>query len=745
MLCNCDKNNNMCMLKIKNLRKTYESKKKAQIQALRGVSLSFSEKGLVFILGKSGSGKSTLLNLLGGLDRPTSGEVIVAGRSSNNFSEKDFDAYRNNYVGFVFQEFNLIDNYTVGDNVALALALQRKKTSKKDVDPILKELELTDDKGDTLYDRRINELSGGQKQRVAIARALIKDPKIILADEPTGALDNETGIELYELLKKLSSNKLVIIVSHNIEAAKKYADRIIVLQDGTVISDTSCRENEKKPRAVYDCCKTSPGRLPFFYMLSMGVAGLKCKPFRLVVSIILAVVAFTFFCFSTVSTTTDVMAAELKTAYKNKEKTAMIVADSIGKSYTKYSDGYTLKRTFECTPSLTKEQIEKLFETNDFVVMKTVAPWALPSGFGKNNLGKVSQAETYNPYNYLSNDGFKRVVEISPESGETDACLKPDSRLTVECRLPENFREIAITDYWADMYMRFGFVDEDGSTHKIDCPDDLIGRSLDGEFSICGIYSTYEDREWLKKYDYNEYNYEYVTNDYISRWLNGEHIMSYAFVCDGYNDNVAPEFSDKEWNPIYGVLYKLSGSISKDKKLIKKISYTYYEEWLPEQNLGTYTRVDYFISARFNTSYTGFSEATKFLRSEIFLTFAMIVSICFAVFSALLLLGFLFVNIEERKRELGIIRALGGRAIDVAKICMTESLVIACIDFVLVLIITNAICVVLNIKYNLWLFCIGVIPLLLLALLCLVVTTLSTVMPIIYLAKKKPIDIINNK
>lgn len=733
------------MLSIKNLEKIYEPRNGIRVRALKGITLDFPEKGFVFIQGKSGSGKSTLMHLLGGLDRPTGGEIIVAGRSSKNFSKKDFDGYRNNHVGFVFQEYNLINHYTAGANVALALELQGKKVTRSEVDAVLREMELVDDDGNTLYDRRVNELSGGQKQRIAIARALIKDPQILLADEPTGALDSQTGTELYELFKRLSSNKLIIIISHDVESAKKYGDRIIELKDGDVLSDTGCLENEKEPSVTAAAFSAFPGKLPIKRTLTMGLAGLRCKPFRLIMSVILAVMSFTFSCFAIVSATTDVMAAELKTAYNNGAKTAVVTADSIGKSYTKHADGHTSKGTFECTPVLTNEQIGMLEQMDDFVLMKIVNPWDLPNGIGKNNLGVMSQAEFYNPYNYLSRGGFQRMVELDSKSGEVDAFLKPDPRLTVECRLPQNFSEIAITDYWADMYMRFGFVDGNGVTHAIAGPDDLIGRIIAGKFTICGVYSTYEDKEWLKQYDYNEQQYEYITNDYISRWLNGEHIMSYAFVCDGFSEEFAPELSDEMGKATFGVLYQLSGSVAKDKKLIDKISYSYRVELLPEENLGAYMQTDYFISAKLLTGYTGYAEAMAFFRDETFITIASIVSICFAVFSVLLLTSFLSSNMQERKRELGILRALGARSTDVVKICITESFVIACVDFVLSLILTGIICLALNIAYSFWLFGIGIIPLLVLILICFGVAALATVIPAIRLAKKKPIDVINDK
>ena len=727
------------MLSIGNLEKTYESRNGICVKALKGISLDFPERGMIFVLGKSGSGKTTLLNLFGGLDRPTGGEIIVEGKSSKNFSEKDFDGYRNNSVGFVFQEYNLIENYTAGANIALALELQGKKSSRDEVNAILRQVELVDDGGNTLYDRRINELSGGQKQRVAIARALIKDPKIMLADEPTGALDSYTGVELYGLLKRLSSNKLIIIISHDAESAKEYGDRIIELKDGVVISDTLCEEKEKEQIAAHIDNNSKPGRLPIRRTLTMGLVGLKYKPFRLVISVLLALISFTFFCLAIVSATTDLLNAELKTAYKNNVKTVVITADSIGKSYNKYPDGHTSNGEFECTRTLTEKQIEILSETDDCTFVKIVGGGVLPSDIGKNNLGNMTVPEYYNPYNYLSRGGFQRAIELDPETGEKDACLKPDPRLTVECRLPQNFDEIAITDYWADMYMRFGFVDENGTSHRIAAPDDLIGRTLEGGLRICGVYSTEEDKEWLKQYDYNEYNYEYITNDYIARWLDGEHIMNYAFVCDGYYAENFP------FSTTYDVLYKLSGNISKDRKLIEKISYTYYMEWLPEENFGSYTRIDYSISAKYRTRYSGFADASEFFRDETFLKIATAVSIVFAIFSALLLMSFLLANIEVRKREFGILRALGARRWDIVKICMIESFAIACIDFILTLLLTGIVCIILNTKYNFWLFGIGIIPLFSLTLLCFGVAALATIIPAVRLARKKPIDVINNK
>ena len=223
------------MLEIRGLKKVYKAKKGgAQVRALDGVSIRFPEKGMVFLLGKSGSGKSTLLNLCGGLDAPDEGEIVIKGRSSKDFTQSDFDSYRNTFVGFVFQEYNILNEFSVEDNIALALELQGKGRDRAQVKAILAQVDLLD-----FAKRKPNTLSGGQKQRVAIARALVKNPEILLADEPTGALDSNTGKQVFDTLKKLSADKLVIVVSHDREFAEIYGDRIIELKDGKVVSDVT--------------------------------------------------------------------------------------------------------------------------------------------------------------------------------------------------------------------------------------------------------------------------------------------------------------------------------------------------------------------------------------------------------------------------------------------------------------------------------------------------------------------------
>ena len=226
------------MLQLKNVIKTYNTKA-GVVNALDGVSLTFPSSGMVFVLGKSGSGKTTMLNVIGGLDGIDGGEILIQDKQFSTFTAKEYDSYRNTFIGFVFQEYNLLAEYTVEYNIKIAMELQGRPVDEEECDRLLREMEI-----EGLKNRKPSELSGGQRQRVAIARALVKEPRIIMADEPTGALDSATGTQVFDMLKKLSKEKLVIVVSHDEEFAEKYADRIIRLVDGKVVEDVSYTETE---------------------------------------------------------------------------------------------------------------------------------------------------------------------------------------------------------------------------------------------------------------------------------------------------------------------------------------------------------------------------------------------------------------------------------------------------------------------------------------------------------------------
>ena len=223
------------MLQLKDIKKQYVTGD-TTVQALKGINLQFRKNEFVSILGPSGCGKTTMLNIIGGLDKYTSGDLIINGVSTVEYKDADWDNYRNHSIGFVFQSYNLIPHQTVLGNVELALTLSGvgKKEKRERAVKALQQVGL----GDQL-NKLPNQLSGGQMQRVAIARAIVNDPEIVLADEPTGALDSETSIQVMQLLKQIAKDRLVIMVTHNPDLADKYSSRIVRLLDGQVIEDTN--------------------------------------------------------------------------------------------------------------------------------------------------------------------------------------------------------------------------------------------------------------------------------------------------------------------------------------------------------------------------------------------------------------------------------------------------------------------------------------------------------------------------
>lgn len=218
------------MLQLKRISKIYKTKKGVSQLALNEVDLTFADSGLYFIVGPSGCGKSTMMNIIGGMDNFSSGEFIIDGKSSVSFKPRDFDNYRNKKIGVVFQNFNLLKELNIKDNIKLSMQMQNKKISDEEIVESIEQVGLVAN----MLKRMPTQLSGGQQQRIAIARALIKKPQIILADEPTGNLDQTNSIQIFDLLKDLAKDKLVIVVTHNLQLAKRYADTLIIMQDGRV-------------------------------------------------------------------------------------------------------------------------------------------------------------------------------------------------------------------------------------------------------------------------------------------------------------------------------------------------------------------------------------------------------------------------------------------------------------------------------------------------------------------------------
>lgn len=266
------------MLKLKEIKKDYTVGDSC-VHALKGINLEFRENEFVAILGHSGCGKTTLLNIIGGLDQYTSGDLIINDKSTKNFTDEDWDSYRNHSIGFVFQSYNLIPHQTVLSNVELALTLSGVAPAERRerATEALKKVGL----GDQL-NKKPNQMSGGQMQRVAIARALVNDPDILLADEPTGALDSETSVQIMDILKDISRDKLIIMVTHNPELAMNYASRVIRLRDGIIVDDSAPYSSDGEPRLVP--AKTKKTSMSFLTALALSMNNLLTKKARTILT-----------------------------------------------------------------------------------------------------------------------------------------------------------------------------------------------------------------------------------------------------------------------------------------------------------------------------------------------------------------------------------------------------------------------------------------------------------------------------
>ena len=515
------------MLEVKNLVKEYRPKKGNPVRAVDGISLKFPEKGMVFILGKSGSGKSTLLNLLGGLDKYDSGEIIIKGKSSKDFSQSEFDSYRNTYLGFIFQEYNILNDFNVAQNIAIALQLQGQKATDERINEILKEVDL-----DGYGGRKPSELSGGQKQRVAIARALVKNPEIIMADEPTGALDSKTGLQVFDTLKKLSEDKLVIVITHDRDFAEMYGDRVIELKDGKVISDiekytASAKEvgegikvtddkviaikkgyvltesdvklineylqrnemlisvdekangdlkrfarindeGEKESFRQTDESKIKvsedkkfrliKSRLPLKNMIVIGASGLKNKPIRLIVTIILSLVAFTMFGL------TDTLAAynKIKATEKSIEESGISEIALVKKETHVRSNEYgDWTETFYSNYS--DKEIED-FNQKTGMEFRPVLEISGPSML-------TSYLEQSPKDSYYSHD-FGRAIEV-------DEAYIRRMGLSYQGTLPKEENEVAISKFYYDAFTEYGYKygDKVISADSIKSPADFLSKA----------------------------------------------------------------------------------------------------------------------------------------------------------------------------------------------------------------------------------------------------------------------------
>ena len=446
-------------MKVVNLTKIYKVKKGEPVKALDGVTFDLPQKGMVFLTGKSGSGKTTLLNLLSGLDTFDDGDIILGDKSLKGFSGKEADSYRNGCCGFVFQDYNLLPEFTVAENVSLALEIQGKQASEEEISQALKSVDL-----EGYENRKVTELSGGQKQRIAIVRALVKNPEVIFADEPTGALDSKTGDDILSLLKKLSEQKLVVIVSHEQEFAQKYADRIIELKDGKILSDTAaeyCENDGEKPQL-------KKSGMPFNAAFKIGMSASKLHPFRLLSTVLLSVLTFALLgvCMSTSFTKADRIITN--SLAKNH------VSQAIYAKHTKVGDN-AIEGYF------TDADLAKLRQETNFDFVGARAQELFLSGYANEEAASMPYYDVEPIYSALLTD------EQAAKFG-----------FKIYGTLPKNGDKIALSKVVADRFVLTG-VDCDGTTYSLDDVSDLVGKTIrvnDRQYEVCGVVDTKLDKKF---------------------------------------------------------------------------------------------------------------------------------------------------------------------------------------------------------------------------------------------------------
>ncbi len=474
------------MLELKNVFKTYANKSETVI-ANQDISLKFPNNGLVFICGESGSGKTTLLNLIGGLDQVTSGNIYFNNEDICSYNEEKYANYRNQYIGYITQTYDLIDSFTVLDNVNLSLNLQGINDKDKSLHT-LQEVGI-----DNLAKRKAKNLSGGQKQRVAIARALVKEPSIILADEPTGSLDSQNSKEIFTLLKKISENKLVIVVSHNQELANAFADRIITISDGIVTEDKIKKEitniEEKLTTKHISKSKIKISNLIYNH-----------KYLIIMLIVVLTIVALLSLLLTTINyNLIKTHATALKESNVNNVTITKINPQS-GKLISFNQESQKYLTNFLQSNNFKYEQIGKIYHPQNPSL--TPGDYSKLTKYKEENcyeLKVVDEDEnglkTYQEpiYCLILNDPYSTTIgkEIHIIDQQTFLNLKTIGRY------PSNPNEIIINDYIAHFIIDYGVLDEFGNIYQPTSFEQIVNDDIyldygNYKFKITAII-TYED------------------------------------------------------------------------------------------------------------------------------------------------------------------------------------------------------------------------------------------------------------
>lgn len=717
------------MLEIKNICKSYKLESFTQ-KALDNVSLKFRKNEFVSILGQSGSGKTTLLNILGGLDKYDSGDLIINGKSTKNFKDSDWDAYRNNSVGFIFQTYNLISHISILDNVEMGMTLSGKNKKYKRQ----KALELLEKVGLKEHaNKKPNQLSGGQMQRVAIARALSNDPDIILADEPTGALDSKTSIQIMELIKEISKDKLVIMVTHNPELANKYSSRIIELKDGVILNDSNPYEESNEDNN-YKLKKTA---MNFKTALSLSFNNIRTKKGRTLltafassigiigITLILSLSngfdkqidifeADTLSSFPIVISKT-MMEVDVESLQKKKQD----IVENEGKEAKDYIVSYDSNEDIkQHTNIFTDEYLNYLDKINYSYLDGITYTYIKGMNLLINNNGVVKPVNSANlnmqslskdinnDYSFLKNNYDILKGELPKE--KTDVLLSLNSQNKVDKKLLEAFNidsskeEISFDDLIGKelkLVMNDDYYKDYGMVYSINKDFEAMANSESTvTLKITGIVRSKTDNRVNQMMEMtnangvggilytNELMEEYIEKNMNSKIVNAQKEKDYNILT---GEKFEKE-EDKENALLYLGAYKTPMTImiypsnfdSKDKVL----------NYLDEYN--------YSKKEKDKIIYNDISKTVISMSSSIMdaITYVLIAFSAVSLVVSSIMIGIItYISVLERTREIGILRSLGARKKDITRVFNAETFLIGLTSGILGIIIARLLIFPINI------------------------------------------------
>lgn len=682
------------MIKINNLKKTFKEK-----LILHNVDFQFSDKGLYLIGGESGIGKTTFLNMVSGLDLSYDGNIEYNG---NKYTKNSINEIRRLYFGYIFQEIHLIPELNVYDNIAMSLHVKNEKVKK---DKILETLKIV--KLDGFENKKVNKLSGGEKQRVAIARALVKSPKVIFADEPTGMLDKNNSLIIYDILKEISKNILVVLVSHDIDNALPFSNYYLTIKDYQIVS------KEINPIIENDIqdSKFNKNPLSFVFYLKLGLNYIKLKPIKFIFSILL--VAFSLIMFGT--------------SFSISNYNSLVYEERIlnGIGYDSFVIYKSEKKNEQITyqTTITESEVESININNNAKFQGVISN-------SDNKKYFINYPDYHKTYNNMISEYMSGVTYISSE-------LIDRNNYELYGRLPLNDNEIVITDYFYQSFKEYGYYDQ-ANNIIIESPskDDILNNEfslhLNGTFGdekkykICGILDT--------NFDYAKYE---VLKDYNTN--------------DTYDDSIMDSIRSYKSCSFHSL-----GFISKESFIKENTNYDYIIDAMPSNEKAIQSLLKYFknisnenfIYNTINPTNTWFENVNSV--ANITKNLCLIAGFILLAFSIILMFTLFNSLIATKIKDIGILMAFGSKKTLISCVFLVEACLICLIGLI------TATCVipfVLNaLSYQIApsyysiskIFQFGLVDFSILLIVEIIMSFIAIVLPIIKLSRKNPVDILSS-